>query len=113
MLSTGYTLHYSDALRVCHAAGLDLLIGFWHQPSDGRASLACDLVELMRHQVDAWPWDLVRHQLRRRDHFINETKGDCLRKHVYEHYMLQAPQWLKRLRQLTGRLGRHIDSRGE
>ncbi|MGL4517372.1 MAG: CRISPR-associated endonuclease Cas1, partial [Shewanella sp.] len=81
----------------------------------GRASLACDLVELLRHQVDRLVWDLVRHQLIRREHFTHEQQGACLlnktgRQHFYEAYMLQAPQWLATLRRYSALFARHLDT---
>ncbi len=53
-LSLAYTLLHTDAVIACHAAGLDPLIGFYHDLSFSRESLACDLVEPLRPRVDAY-----------------------------------------------------------
>lgn len=114
LLSLAYTLLYFDALRACYAAGLDPQLGFLHQPGYGRAALACDLVELLRHRVDRWVWDLVRQQTLRLDHFDTADQGACLlnktgRKHFYEQYMQQAPHWLQRMRKLSARLAHELE----
>lgn len=114
LLSLGYTLLYFDAMRACYGAGLDPLLGFLHQPSYGRASLACDLVELLRHLVDRWVWDLVRHQVLRPDHFVAEQSGACLlsktgRQLFFEQYMLHAPQWRARFRRYCAALANWLE----
>jgi CRISPR-associated protein Cas1 len=47
-LSLGYTLLHYDAVRACHTVGLDPMLGFYHDLSFGRESLACDLMEPLR-----------------------------------------------------------------
>ncbi|QHQ53568.1 MULTISPECIES: CRISPR-associated endonuclease Cas1 [Aeromonas] len=114
LLSLGYTLLYFDAMRACYGAGLDPLIGILHQPSYGRASLACDLVELLRHRVDRWVWHMVRNQVLRPDHFVTEPQGACLlnktgRQLFFEQYMLLAPQWRASLRRYSGALSNWLE----
>jgi CRISPR-associated protein Cas1 len=89
-LSLGYTLLHFEAVRVAHAAGFDPMIGLFHETAFGRESLACDLVEPLRPQLDAWVWELFRSRVLRVEHF-REDKGTCLldkagRAHFYEHY---------------------------
>jgi CRISP-associated protein Cas1 len=76
-LSLAYTLAHADAVIACHAAGLDPLIGFYHDLYFARESLACDLVEPLRPRVDAWVWNLFRDRILRPDHFTLD-KGACL-----------------------------------
>jgi hypothetical protein len=53
VLSLGYTLLHFEAVRACYGAGLDPMIGFFHNLDFGRESLACDLVEPLRPRLDA------------------------------------------------------------
>ena len=53
-LSLGYTLLHYDAVRACHIVGLDPILGFYHDISFGRESLACDLMEPLRPLMDRW-----------------------------------------------------------
>jgi CRISPR-associated protein Cas1 len=48
LLSVTYTLLYFNCVSALEAAGLDPAWGFLHQPRDGRASLALDLMEEFR-----------------------------------------------------------------
>ncbi len=48
LLSFSYSLLVKDTLAACRAAGLDPLLGFYHQPRFGRPSLALDLMEEFR-----------------------------------------------------------------
>jgi CRISPR-associated protein Cas1 len=77
-LSLGYTLLYSAAVQACWVAGLDPMVGFLHQPTHGRASMASDLMEPWRPTVDAWVWDQFRQRYLRPDHFGRDGAGACL-----------------------------------
>ncbi len=89
-LSLGYTLVHAEAVRVSHAAGLDPLIGFYHETAFGRESLACDLIEPVRAAVDAWVWAIFRSRVLREEHFKTDA-GACLlektgRAHFYREF---------------------------
>jgi CRISPR-associated protein Cas1 len=90
-LSLGYTLLHAEAVRACWAAGLDPMVGLLHAPASGRASMACDLVEPWRAQVDAWVWQQFRSRALREEHFGRDGAGACLlgkagRAHYYEAF---------------------------
>jgi CRISPR-associated protein Cas1 len=76
-LSLAYTLLHTEAVAVAHAAGLDPLLGFYHRPAFGRESLASDLIEPLRAEVDRWVWTLFRDRTLREDQFTLD-KGACL-----------------------------------
>jgi CRISPR-associated protein Cas1 len=76
-LSLAYTLLHFDAVRAAHVAGLDPMIGFYHQTAHGRESLACDLIEPLRPRADAFVRDLFRERTLRPEHFAID-KGACL-----------------------------------
>ncbi len=89
-LSLGYTLLHHDAVHACQIAGLDTMLGFYHETSFGRESLACDLIEPLRPQLDDWVWQMFRDRLLRTEHFSDEN-GRCMmnkagRQHFYAFY---------------------------
>jgi CRISP-associated protein Cas1 len=75
-LSLGYTLLHYDAVRACHTVGLDAMLGFYHDLSFGRESLACDLMEPLRPLMDRWVWQLFRERQLRVEHFSDDN-GRC------------------------------------
>ncbi|MFI3157772.1 MAG: CRISPR-associated endonuclease Cas1 [Methylococcaceae bacterium] len=75
-LSLGYTLLHYDAVRACHTVGLDPMLGFYHDLSFGRESLACDLMEPLRPLMDRWVWQMFRERQLRAEHF-SDDKGRC------------------------------------
>ncbi len=89
-LSLGYTLLHHDAVHACHIVGLDTMLGFYHDISFGRESLACDLMEPLRPLVDQWVWQMFRERTLRIEHFSDDN-GRCLlnksgRKQFYSVY---------------------------
>lgn len=95
VLSLAYTLLHAEAVLAAHAAGLDPAIGFYHQPSYGRESLASDLVEPLRPDVDRWVLRLFNKQTLRADDFTNSAQTGCLlgkagRTRFYQEWESQA-----------------------
>jgi len=89
-LSLGYTILHFEGVRILHQCGLDPLIGFFHEPSYSRESLACDMIEPLRPRIDDWVWESFRTRLIREDHFMID-KGACLlgktgRRHFYANF---------------------------
>ena len=75
-LSLGYTLLHYDAVRACQTVGLDTMLGFYHDISFGRESLACDLMEPLRPVMDRWVWQMFRERQLRTEHFSDDN-GRC------------------------------------
>ncbi len=115
-LSLGYTLMHFEAVRACQAAGLDPLIGFFHELDPGRESLACDLVEPLRPRVDAWVWSLFRAGELRADHFQRQGEACLLDKagrgHFYAAFEPMARLPRRWLRRVTRRLAQGLHERG-
>lgn len=118
-LSLGYTLLHAEAVRAAHVAGLDPLIGFFHQPFAGRESLACDLVEPLRPRIDRWVRGLFDDRVLRDAHFTR-VHGACLlgkagRQHFYQGYEGVAPPLRRLLRLACRALVRDLraDARGD
>jgi len=79
-LSLGYTLIHTEAIFQLHGAGLDPLLGFYHDPSFGRDSLASDLIEPLRPWIDDRVWWLFRQRRLTVDHFFRDGEACLLNK---------------------------------
>ena len=77
LLSLTYTLLYSESVRMLHAAGLDVAMGFYHQVNSRRHALACDVMEPVRALVDAWVIDSVLNDTWQTSHFTQQ-QGACV-----------------------------------
>jgi CRISPR-associated endonuclease Cas1 len=77
MLNYAYALLESEARLAAAAQGLDPGIGFLHVDTDARDSLACDLMEAGRPQVDAFVLDWLTKQSLRREWFFEQRDGSC------------------------------------
>lgn len=77
-LSFGYSILGGEMICALHAAGLDPAFGFLHAFSEGRPSLALDMIEPFRPALaDALALDLIGHaELRPGDHF-EARDGGC------------------------------------
>lgn len=78
VLSLGYTLLHSEAVLALHGAGLDPWVGFFHELDFGRESLACDVIEPLRPQVDAFALRLFRKEILRPQDFSSSEASGCL-----------------------------------
>jgi CRISP-associated protein Cas1 len=92
VLSFGYSLMCAEMQCGVHAAGLDPAIGFLHDMTERRPSLALDLIEPFRSPVaDALALDLLSHgTLKPNEHFERHDGGVYLnaegRKRFYVAY---------------------------
>lgn len=102
VLSFCYTLMHFEAVRAAHTAGLDPLIGFYHQPAFGRESLASDLIEPLRPAIDLMVLELFSKKVLRNEHFSLHENA-CLmsktaRSHVYLEWKSFLPVYSRWLR---------------
>jgi CRISPR-associated endonuclease Cas1 len=72
-----YALLESEARLAAAALGLDPGLGVLHYDTPGRDSLACDLMEPVRPQIDAFLLDWVTRQALKREWFFEERNGNC------------------------------------
>jgi CRISPR-associated protein Cas1 len=80
LLSFCYALLTKDMLIACRAAGLDPLLGFYHQPHFGRPSLALDLMEEFRPIIaDSVVLNAVNNGVIRFDDFFEATGSVALK----------------------------------
>jgi CRISPR-associated endonuclease Cas1 len=72
-----YTLLESESRLAAAALGLDPGIGMLHVDSPSRDSLACDLMEPARPQVDAFLLDWITREPLKREWFFEQRDGNC------------------------------------
>jgi hypothetical protein len=77
MLNYLYALLESEARLALSALGLDPGIGILHSDTRNRDSLACDLMEPVRPQVDTFLLDWLRQSPLRREWLFEERNGNC------------------------------------
>jgi len=100
MLSLCYTLLHYEIVREIEVIGLDPTIGFYHQFDYGRESLACDLVELFRVDVDRFVWELFRERIFTVRDFAHgdERPGCYLKKESRKRFYPLYEEWAKSIR---------------
>lgn len=115
LLSLSYSLIYAEATRALTAHALDPMLGFYHEPLHGRYSLACDLTERVRSEIEKWVLHLVLSEQLNLCHFSSSEQFPCVlnkggravfypmweRKFkVWKKYLrLNAQQWAKTIDQ--------------
>lgn len=115
-LSLGYTLLHFEAVVACHAAGLDPLLGLYHEPAFGRESLAADLIEPLRPHVDEWVWTLFRDRTLTAKGFRQDNGavllGKAARQHFYASFQPLATALRRLLRRQVRLAAREFEARG-
>ena len=72
-----YSLLEAEARLAASAMGLDPGLGVLHVDTPARDSLACDLMEPVRPQVDSYLLDWVTRQPLSREWFFEQRDGNC------------------------------------
>jgi len=72
-----YALLESEARLAAAALGLDPGLGVLHADKPNRDSLACDLMEPVRPQVDTFVLDWITREPLRREWFFEQRDGNC------------------------------------
>lgn len=98
ILSLGYTMLHAEAVLALYGAGLDPFIGFYHQLDFGRESLACDVIEPMRVEIDQFALELFRKDELRIEDFTTSGSGCMLGKHGRARFYAAWDSLAERLR---------------
>jgi CRISPR-associated endonuclease Cas1 len=94
MLNYLYAVLESESRLALAALGLDPGIGVIHVDTPSRDSFACDLMEAIRPEVDAYLFDWISQQPLRRSWFFEESDGNCrLMGSFAERLSETADQW--------------------
>jgi CRISPR associated protein Cas1 len=72
-----YAVLESEARLAAAALGLDPGLGVLHVDAQARDSLACDLMEAARPQVDGYVLDWITRQPLKREWFFEQRNGNC------------------------------------
>ena len=114
-LSLAYTLLHFEGVSASHEAGLDPLLGLYHEPAYGRESLAADAIEPFRPYVDAWVWSLFRERILTETGFSRDGRAVLLNKRArlrfYEQFNPLATALRRLLRRQLRRAAREFERR--
>ena len=77
MLSYLYAVLQSESSLAATALGLDPGMGVLHLDTKARNSLACDLMEPIRPQVDSYVLDWITRDPLKREWFFEQRNGNC------------------------------------
>jgi CRISPR-associated endonuclease Cas1 len=105
MLNYLYSILESEARLAISALGLDPGIGFLHNDMRTRDSLACDLMEPVRPQVDKFLLDWLHRAPLQRNWFFEERNGNC---RLTSEFASQLSETWKLWRQALGPLAEWI-----
>jgi CRISPR-associated protein Cas1 len=114
LLSLTYSLIHAEAVRALCGAGLDPMLGFYHEAGYGRDSLACDLTELLRGRAEQWVMQLIHKQTLRQSHFSTSEQYPCIlgkagRAIYYDHIEQKMASWRPLLRRVARGWAQQID----
>ena len=89
-----YSLLESESRLAAAALGLDPGMGVLHVDTKARDSLACDLMEPVRPQVDAFLLDWIMREPLKREWFFEQSDGNCrLMANFAARLSETAPMW--------------------
>jgi hypothetical protein len=89
-----YSILESEARIAAAALGLDVGLGVLHVDTTARDSLACDLMEPVRPQVDSYLLEWITRQSLSRDWFVEQRDGNCRLLGSFAARLCQtAPTW--------------------
>jgi hypothetical protein len=72
-----YALAEAECRLACLSVGLDPGMGFLHADTPGRDSLALDLLDVVRLEIESYAIDLAAGHIFRRADFIEREDGHC------------------------------------
>ncbi len=105
MLNYLYSLVEAEAILACQAVGLDPGLGIVHADAKGRQSLALDLMEPVRPEVDAFVLDMVERRTFRKAEFTETADGHVRLLAPLTHELAETmPQWANSL----GPIAEHV-----
>jgi hypothetical protein len=105
MLNYLYSLVEAEAILACQTVGLDPGLGIVHADAKGRQSLALDLMEPVRPEVDAFVLDMIERRTFRKAEFAETSDGHVRLLAPLTHELAETmPRWAKSL----GPIAEHV-----
>jgi CRISPR-associated endonuclease Cas1 len=102
MLNYLYAILESETSLAAAILGLDPSLGILHVDALYRDSLACDLMEPIRPDVDAFVLDWIRREPLSRSSFFEQSNGNCrLMDSLASRLAQTAPTWARLVAPLT------------
>jgi CRISPR-associated endonuclease Cas1 len=96
LLNFVFAVCESEARLALAVVGLDPGIGFLHLPRANRDSLAFDIMEPVRPEVERWLYQRLSTEPLRRSDFFETATGNCrLMTHLCARLSETAPTWAK------------------
>ena len=109
MLNYLYAILESEARLAASALGLDPGLGLMHADTKARDSLACDLMEPVRPQVDAYVLHWLTRESLRREWFFEQRDGTCrLMGDFAERLAETGPTWARAIAQVAERVAKAL-----
>lgn len=89
-----YSLLEAEAVIACHAVGLDPGLGIIHLDRKGRQSMALDLMEPVRPEVETFVAELLAERVWRARDFLELPDGTCRVRAPLTHELAETmPMW--------------------
>jgi CRISPR/Cas system-associated endonuclease Cas1 len=85
-----YAVAEAEAVLACQVVGLDAGLGLIHSQAKSRQSLALDLIEPIRPQIDAFVLDLLERRTFRKVEFTETADGQCRLKAPLTHELAET-----------------------
>jgi len=105
ILNYVYALVEAEAILACQAVGLDPGLGVVHSDTKGRQSLALDVVEPVRPEVDDFVLGLLQRRTFRKVEFTETSDGHVRLRSPLTHELAETmPQWASSL----GPIAEHV-----
>src|ERR1700685_4149904 len=102
-----YAVLESEARLAASALGLDPGLGVLHVDTPARDSLACDVMEPIRPQIDAYLLDWITRQPLSRAWFIEQPDGNCRLLAAFAAQLSEtAPTWGRAVAPIAGWVAR-------
>jgi CRISPR-associated endonuclease Cas1 len=104
-----YALLEAEARLACLAMGLDPGLGVLHADLRARDSLALDVIEAVRPDVDAYLLELLGRRAFRRTDFVETRQGGCRLLAPLTHELAETmPYWRGRLAPVVERVAQRL-----
>ncbi len=109
MLNYLYAILESEVRLAATALGLDPGLGLLHADTKARDSLACDLMEPVRPQVDAYVLQWLTREFLRREWFFERRDGICrLMGSFAERLAETGPTWARAIAPVAERVAKAL-----